>query len=502
MSAGNGKMVRVLVAGLFHETHGFVPETTGLGDFDIQMGSALFAQRGSGSMIDGLLEVCDREGWDVVPACAYAATPSGPVADSVVEAFWSDLSGTLAREPVDAVLLALHGAMVSHSHDDVEGLVLSRLRSLPGMAELPLAAVFDLHANLSPAMCRHADVLVCYRENPHVDARARAVHAAELLARMLRQGRPRIVHRQIAVLWPPTGTGTADLPMSALETLARSIEAEDPDIWAMNVVAGFAFGDTSHTGVAFAAVTAGDPLVAERHLDRMARLAWDLRHHGLPPEHDPRAVLAVIAADPDRHGPVCLVEPSDNIGGGAPGNGTGMLRALLAADTSGAGIIINDPEAVAALSDRTPGTEMTLAIGGKDNPFDPGPVTLDVTLVSTSDGRFTLEDLHSHMVAARGKDIDMGPCAVVRHRGLTILLTSRKTAPFDLGQWRSQGIEPREFAVIGVKAAVAHRRAYDPIAARSFTVATPGPCSSRLADFPYRRLARPIFPLDQTEEQP
>lgn len=495
-------MVRVLVAGLFHETHGFVPQTTTLDDFNVQKGEALLAQRHSGSMIDGLLEVCAREGWEVVAACAYAATPSGPVADAVVEAFWSDLSATVRRGPVDAVLLALHGAMVSETHDDVEGLILTRLRGLSGLEQLPLSAVFDLHANLSPAMCRHADVLVCYRDNPHVDARARAVHAADLLARMLRVGRPRILHRRVPLLWPPTGTGTADLPMSALETLARVIEAEDPAIWVVNVVAGFSFGDTPHTGVAFAAVTHGDPEGAERHLDRLARLAWDLREHGLPAEHDPAAVLADLAAEPGHPTPICLVEPSDNIGGGAPGNGTGLLRALLVAGTDNAGIIINDPEAVGALSGLVPGATVTLAIGGKENPFDPGPVTLDVTLVATSDGRFTLEDLNSHMVAARGKHIDMGPSAVVRHAGLTILLTSRKTAPFDLGQWRSQGIEPRDFAVIGVKAAVAHRRAYDPIAVRSFTVATPGPCSSRLADFPYRRLTRPIFPLDPVEKLP
>ena len=95
-----------------------------------------------------------------------------------------------------------------------------------------------------------------------------------------------------------------------------------------------------------------------------------------------------------------------------------------------------------------------------------------------------------------GLNVAMGPCAVVRHRGLTLLLTSRKTPPFDLGQFRSQGIEPRGFAFIGVKAAVAHRRAYDPIAAASYYVDTPGPCSSNLARFSFRRLRRPVFPLD------
>jgi microcystin degradation protein MlrC len=119
-----------------------------------------------------------------------------------------------------------------------------------------------------------------------------------------------------------------------------------------------------------------------------------------------------------------------------------------------------------------------------------------LTLVSRSDGAFVLEDVHSHMASMNGTHIAMGPCAVVRHGGLTLLLTSRKTPPFDLGQFRSQGIEPRDFAFIGIKAAVAHRQAYDPIAAASHYVDTPGPCSSNLATFPFRHLRHPVYPLD------
>ena len=109
---------------------------------------------------------------------------------------------------------------------------------------------------------------------------------------------------------------------------------------------------------------------------------------------------------------------------------------------------------------------------------------------------FELEDKNSHLVGSLGKIIHMGPCAVVRHRGLTILLSTKKLPPFDLGQLRSQGIEPRDFAFIGVKAAVAHRRAYDPITAATYYVDTPGPCTSNLASLPWRHLQRPIYPLD------
>lgn len=422
-------MTRILLAGLFHETHCFVNGTTGLSDFDTVRGAAVMDFTGNGSTIDGFLEVAAREGWDVEPACAYAASPSAIVDDAVIDAFWADLEPVARNGPYDAVYLNLHGAMASQSLEDVEGVLLGRLRAVDGLAEVPIFGVFDLHANMTGLMARHANALVCYRENPHIDARDSAVRAANLLARCLGEGIvPRMESRHAGIIWPPTGTGTADSPMRELEALARKIEADDQSIWAVNVVAGFSFADMPEAGVAFSLVTTGDEAEAEAALDALCAKAWELRAMGLPAERDPAEVLARIAAEPVA-GPVILVEPSDNVSGGGPGNGTGVLRALLAAGTRNAGVVIADARAVAELEGLGPGERRTVAIGGKDNPFDPGPVELDVELLSRSDGRFTLEDIKSHMVAARGKHIAMGPCAVVRHGGVTILLTSRKTPP-------------------------------------------------------------------------
>lgn len=211
---------------------------------------------------------------------------------------------------------------------------------------------------------------------------------------------------------------------------------------------------------------------------------------------DPPIAEAMAALNPIPPGLTVLVEPSDNIGGGAPGDGTGLLRALVARRIPNAAIAINDPEAVQRLLPLRAHTSVTLSIGGKGSRLDTGPFPLEVELLSTSGGRFELEDKQSHLAAMAGDRFDMGPCAVVRHAGLTILLTSRKTPPFDLGQWRSQGIDPAKLSVIVVKAAVAHRRAYDPIAARMIWVDTPGPCTSNLLSLPYRHIRRPIFPLD------
>jgi microcystin degradation protein MlrC len=490
---------RILLAGLFHETHSFLDEVTGADLVRIHRGSALLDRRGDGSPLDGFLTVAAGENWSVVPALDVGAMPSGTIDHAVFEAFWSELEAAARpalAEGVDGVWLALHGAMVTTREDDPEGELLERLRALPGAARLPLFGVFDLHATFTGRMARLADGLVGYRENPHVDAFDAAVLSARLLARSLRTGiRPRMRTRSFPIVWPPTGTGTADLPMRALNERARRIEADDPAIWAVNIVGGYAFADTAATGASASLVTTGGGEEAARHLAALEAIAGELREAGVPREWEMEAALDdALRRAPG--GPVLLVEPADNIGGGSPGDCTTILRAFLRRRLDGAAVVLADPRAVQSLGALEIGGSMRLAMGGRRHPADPGPVEAEITLLSRSDGRFTLEDRNSHLAASQGIHIDMGPSATVRAGGTTILLTTRKMPPFDLGQLRSQGIVPEALRFIGVKAAVAHRRAYDPIAGASYWVATPGPCPSDLTTLPYRRIRRPIFPLD------
>ncbi len=495
-------MNRILLAGLFHETHTFVDGTTSLGDFRVSRGGEMLVCRGDASPLGGVLEAASRFEWEIIPTVDMRASPSGMVEDEVVEVWWREFSECAAptlREGVDAIYLVLHGAMVSQSHDDVDGELLERIRSLPGAQHLPIFGVFDLHSNFTARMTRHANALVAYRENPHTDGREMAVRAAELLRQALDSGsRPRMFWRHSGILWPPTGTGTAATPMQDLETLARSLEASHPEFLAVNVAAGFSFADTPDTGVSFAISTTGTEEAAGKALDNLCALAWRLRREGNATDSPIDEVMGqAIAARAKQSGPVIIAEPSDNIGGGAPGDGTGLLRALVDHHFENAAICINDPAAVQHLGEIAIGGVANLAIGGKGSRLDQGPLRLDVALVSRGAGRFALEDKQSHLASMCGDAFDMGPCAVVRHEGITILLTSNKTPPFDLGQWRSQGIEPEQMSVIGVKAAVAHRRAYDKIASLMLWADTPGPCRSDLRKLPFKKLRRPVFPLDE-----
>lgn len=318
--------MRVLVAGLFHETHTFLAGSTGLADFEVRVGAQMLECAGDASPLGGALAAAKEFGWTVLPTADFRASPSATVTDEVVESFWREFhqraEPELARG-VDGIFLVLHGAMVSESLPDVEGELLARLRALPGAERVPVFGVFDLHANFSPAMAQHTNCLVAYRENPHTDGRESAVRAASLLQRCFETGQvPRMAFASVPVVWPPTGSGTASEPMRGLEAVARRIESGGSGIWSASVVAGFSFADTPDTGVSFIVSTTGSDADARAALAELSSCALRTKELGNVTESPVDEVLAKLLPVPP--GLTVIVEPSDNIGGGAPGDGTGL----------------------------------------------------------------------------------------------------------------------------------------------------------------------------------
>src|SRR5476649_2731611 len=184
-------MTRIFLAGIFHETHSFSGDTTGLDGFVIHRGAEILARRGDASQVDGFLSVAEGEGWEVVPSVIYTGGASGTVDHAVFEQFWSEVKPVLEKalaDGLDAIHLSLHGAMLTSGCDDPEGELMARIRSIPGAEKLPIYCVGDLHGTLTPKMGNLSDCMIFYRECPHTDAFDSAVLSSELLARCLKTG--------------------------------------------------------------------------------------------------------------------------------------------------------------------------------------------------------------------------------------------------------------------------------------------------------------------------
>lgn len=493
--------LRVLVAGLYHETNTFLPGTTSLAEFIETPPSRLLELRDEPSPMGGVLTAAHELGWQVVPGIDLRAMPSALVERDVVEHFERSIAGSIARTGamVDGILFVLHGAMVAQGTADVEGRVVRFLRRLPYLERVRVATVVDLHANLSQEFCMECDIVRAYRTNPHVDGWQCGFDTAHRIDGLMRTRKRGIVrHDAPGIVLAPVATGTDQNPMAALEAAAREFERSHPDFLSVDVLAGFAYADVPDTGVSFTVSCTGSVRDTTAVLDRLCAMARELGCRPTATDPDVRSVLASLRTHfPAGSGPVLLEEPSDNIGGGAPGDTTELLAALLEFDLPGSAAVINDPETVQSLNAVEVGASVRVDVGGKSGAIGATqPVLVDAILLSRSDGRFDLEDPTSHLASMGTRSVDMGPCVVLGVRNTRILVTSHKTPPFDLGQWRSQGIAPEELRVVGIKAAVAHRQAWDPICRARIRVETLGPCAADLRTLPYRHIRRPVFPLD------
>jgi microcystin degradation protein MlrC len=497
----SGTQPRVAVGGIIHETHTFAEPLTGLDQFAAQSlyrdGELLAALAGTSSGIGGMLAGCAAAALTPIPTLYAAAMPSGTVRGSAYTALRDELLARLAAAmPLDGVLLALHGAMVAEDEPDVEGDLLARVRALVG-PHIPLVVELDMHGNISPRSVACADVMVAFNTNPHIDPYERGVEAATIMARLL-QGdlRPTAAIVQPPLILAPQATGTADLPLRAVHARAAALRA-DSRVLAICVMAGFAYADAPDTGAGIIVTTVNDTALAERYAGELADLLMEQRNAALPTLYPPAEAVQRALALPG--GPIILVDSADNIGGGSPGDGADALRAMLAADVQEGAIVLADPAAVARCWEAGPGAVVELDVGGKTDRWHGDPVPVRGIVRRLSDGTFPCELKANHFAAFYGDTIRMGRTVWLRVGGVNVVLTERKTPPFDLAQLRGVGVIPEQQKLIVVKSAVAYRAAYLPIAAGVVEMDTPGLCSANLSRFPYRRLRRPILPLDSLD---
>lgn len=442
--------------------------------------------------VGGFIEAGAKLGLDIVPVGMAWATPSGPVTDEFFEYFCDALVTGIRLARPNGVLVALHGAMVTPRFPSADTEVLRRIRQAIG-PDVPLAATLDFHGNVSPTMAEHANILVGYQTYPHVDQRSRGLLAAQLLARMVR-GEIRAVTR---VSRPPMilnllGQDTAREPMKSLMASARAVE-QRPGMLSVSLMAGFPYADVPEMGPSVISVSDGNPDLAAAAADELAAEMWAVREQLYVPCPSPSEAVARAMAS--TRVPVLLVDLGDNIGGGSAGDGTVLLEELLRRHATGFVVVLHAPGAVAAAAAVGTGGDLDATVGGAADRLHGEPVRVRGAVRSLHQGKW----VESEARHGGRRENDQGPTAVVDlGNGNTLILNSLRTPPFSLGQLTSVGIDPASARIIVVKAAVAYKAAYEPIAGEIIPVDTPGLTAINPARFCYTRISRPMFPLTES----
>ncbi len=273
--------MRVGIAGLLHESNTFLPTPTVYEDFastSLTRGEALIERwQGAPHELGGFLEGARQFGFTPAPALAAYAVPSGALTPEAFERLVAELLEAIqAAGPLDGLLIALHGATVAVNFPDADGEILKRVRALLG-PRLPIVCTLDLHANISPAIAAHSTALISYRSNPHLDQRERGLEAAGLMDRILHgQVRPVQALETPPMLIRISSQYTSEPPARGLyEDLREALGW--PGILSASVAMGFYYADVEEMGASFLAVADGDPTLARRAAQWLARRAWDRR---------------------------------------------------------------------------------------------------------------------------------------------------------------------------------------------------------------------------------
>ena len=478
---------------MLQEANTFSPVMTRYEDFTPVFGNAaLERHRGKMTEMGGFIEVLTKARKQIAPVCAAWAITANRLLRADFERLVNDFRSHLAAAgKPEGLLLAMHGAQTAEGADDVEGHVLGCARQILG-PDIPIVLTLDLHANVTRAMLEQATAIVGYHTYPHIDMYETGQKAAKLMLDTLSgKVRPAMAWRKLPLIVNAENQQTSRGPARRLFARAQALESAGK-AEAVSIFCVQPWMDIQEMGSAVVAVTNGDPRAADRQAAAIAQKFWDTRRDfeiTLTPVEE--AIKLALAT---KGGPVVLAESSDSTGSGSPGDSTGVLKHLVKAPLAEpAAIFLVDPEAAAALAASGVGATVTLSIGGKFDRKNSKPVRVTGRVRMISDGRWTAR--------ARGYNTGIETCmgtTVVFEAGMVrILIAERSAMTVDPELFRSHGIDPAYCKIVVVKSPNGFRAAYEPIAKRIFIVDTPGVSTAKLENMPFKRINRPIYPLDR-----
>jgi microcystin degradation protein MlrC len=482
---------RIGIAGILHESNTFAAVETTYADFTVARGAQVAEEWArSNHEVSGFLEGAARYGYEPRPLLMAQATPSGTVTDDALDRLAGELIDRLAAAPdLDGLLLALHGAMVvkSHPHGDAE--LLRRVREALGPG-FPIVVTHDFHGNIAQELVDRSTALVIYQTCPHVDQRQRGLKAAELVSRIVTGDlRPAQAFVKPPMIYNIRFQNTSAGPMRPVVDEIQRME-RDGDVAAASVAGGYQYADVPAVGPSVVVVTNNDPDLARREAERLSAMLWATRDRlvlDLPDAAE--GVRQAIACD---QRPVVLVDMGDNIGGGSAGDSTFLLGELLRQRAAGWFMAIADPKAASEAAAAGIGRPFECAVGGKTDRLHGEPIAVRGTVKSLYDGKFVETEVRH----GGQRYMDQGLTAVIELEGGTreapnlLMLTTRRQPPFSLQQLISCGVYPQRQSILVVKAAIAFRAAYEPVAGRIIEVDTGGATAVNPARFDWK-LARP-----------
>ena len=534
------KKLRIALAGLFEEVNTFADESMGTAKITGNMTTGfqswsdeaiLKEYRGSKTYLGGFIAALEEfPDVEIVPTVFWSFSAGGTIDGGAYQKMKKDILDRLAKAmPLDAVALCLHGAGIAEGGiDDAESDLTAAIRAKLG-PDVKIISAQDHHSNLSDEV-NHLDLLTIVYHYPHIDMYDTAYRGAKLLPAMIRGDiKPYGYFERLPMIMQCISTLDGNL----YAPIRRKVEeiAKREGIYEFSLAYGFAFADVPYNSPVVN-VWAKSPELAEKTAKEAAALLWENRERfvakpvsaeeavqqalttlvkqGRILPEDIRPMLydeaaALLASDKEEQarsflflpdakspGPIVIAEKSDNPGGGAPQDGTHLLRELIRNNVQQAAVCaIRDPETVQKAMKAGVGKTIDVELGGKGSKLGGAPVKAKAYVKSISDGRYTLV---SPMGA--GTKFDVGPAAGLLIEGIDVAVVSGTMQAFDANQMKMLGFDPQDYRIVVVKSANHFRAWWTDEASEIIDSDPPGIASNDLSTFAFKRKTRKLYPLD------
>jgi len=481
------KLPRVAVAGIAIESSTFSPALTHEEAFHARTGEAVldyypFMANDS----------ADRNRAIWFPTITGHALPGGTVTREAYESLLGQTLDMLAQNlPYDGLFLDIHGAMSVVGLDDPEGDFISRIREVIGYKTL-ISTSMDLHGNVSRKLAEQSDLITCYRMAPHEDAMESKKRALENLLDRLEneKGKPEFkAWIPVPILLPGEKTSTRIEPGKSLyakvDPITKRNGIVDAAIWI-----GYAWADEPRNH-AVVMVTGDIKEEVTKAAEELASSFWEVRNEFVFVA--PTAALEEsleLALASEKH-PFIISDMGDNPTAGGAGDVTWTLQEILKnpefSKENGKTLIyasIPGPDFVKKALEAGVGAEVEGFAGAAvDNRFAP-PIRLKgmVTAIEHGDKNAEVE-------------------VVVKVGSVSVIVTKKRKPYHRENDFTRLGLKPREADILVVKIGYLVPELYD-MRADWIMALTPGGVDQDLERLDYKRILRPMFPLDKNMELP
>lgn len=478
---------RIAIAGLAIECSTFSPAQTQVEDFRSRRGQEVF------SYYPFLHEdSTTRQRAQYFPALRGHATPGGIVTREAYDTLMNEMLERLKENlPYDGLFFDIHGAMSVVGLDDPEGDMIKRVREVIGKNTI-ISTSMDLHGNVSWDLAHQSDIITCYRLAPHEDATESRKRALVNLLDRLESGKGKPAYKAwipVPILLPGEKTSTRIEPAKSLyaqvDPLTKQEGVLDAAIWV-----GYAWADEPRNR-AVVMVTGDNKQDVKNSAQALAQSFWDVREQFefVAPVAPLDECLQMAINSNDK--PFIISDMGDNPTAGGAGDVTWTLKQILEHDAfkkqSGPTLIyasIPGPKLIAKALEVGVGGRVEAFVGAEvDNRYE-GPILLNgVVEAIREDNKSTQAQV------------------VVRVGSVRVIITNKRKPYHYEADFTNLGLEPRKADILVVKIGYLVPELYD-MRGGWIMAQTPGGVDQDLHRLPYKRIERPMYPLDSAMTQP